>query len=123
MENQNAEEIEEDKVLLYQTQNKNVKYPDYTQSKTIKPVIEDLQKQGLISEVMWSYKIGDKIFLYGRDGVFYKINEELSTVEEKITLKEETEENLCMALALNNIAILNNSFSVYLVILTSCNDT
>ena len=27
-----------------------------------------------------------------------------------------------MALALNNIAILNNSFSVYLVILTSCND-
>ena len=93
LENQNAEEIEEDKVLLYQTQNKNVKYPDYTQSKTIKPVIEDLQKQGLISEVMWSYKIGDKIFLYGRDGVFYKINEELSTVEEKITLKEETEEN------------------------------
>ena len=66
---------------------------DDTKSKKIKPVIEKLQEKNLVSSVFWSHKIGDYVFLFGRDGILYKVNKNLDGIEEQITIKEKKEDD------------------------------
>lgn len=91
--NESCEIIEEEDSLIYQTKDKNVKYSDDTKSKKIKPVIEKLQEKNLVSSVFWSHKIGDYVYLFGRDGILYKVNKNSDGIEEQITIKEKKEDD------------------------------
>ena len=93
LKNESCEIIEEEDSLIYQTKDKNVKYSDDTKSKKIKPVIEKLQKKNLVSSIFWSHKIGDYVFVFGRDGILYKVNKNSDGIEEQITIKEKKEDD------------------------------
>lgn len=93
LKNESCEIIEEEDSLIYQTKDKNVKYSDDTKSKKIKPVIEKLQEKNLVSSVFWSHKIGDYVYLFGRDGILYKVNKNSDGIEEQITIKEKKEDD------------------------------
>ena len=93
LKNESCEIIEEEDSLIYQTKDKNVKYSDDTKSKKIKPVIEKLQEKNLVSSVFWSHKIGDYVFVFGRDGILYKVNKNSDGIEEQITIKEKKEDD------------------------------
>lgn len=94
VKNEFCESISEEDSLIYQTQDKNVKYPDNTKSKTMKPIIETLQEKNLVSSILWSSKIEDSIYMFGKDGVLYKVGKNRNNIESQITLKEEKEEEI-----------------------------
>lgn len=93
LQNKACEEIEEDEILKYQTKDKNVKYSDDTKSKTIKPVLQKLQEKSLLPSIAWSHKIEEKLFLFGQDGMLYKVDENSGKVEESLKIREGNSQN------------------------------
>ena len=108
--NEKCKLVEADEITEYQTESKKDKYSDKKDSKKIKKIMDKLQKEDAFADAVWGCTIDKNLFVFGRDGIFYKIDETSATVEESLKLREETEEeSLVRAEDYNEITVWKTS--------------